>query len=160
MMKKFFLDKNKGHLKKSELDYARNDTANFRVICFNDTSLFQEQKIYEYLKMIQTSDLGIDSTIIAYIDQAQEQILLIKDDQEKYRRLNELTQTEQFKKYSQSSDYLSPRGIFFSKPLHSKKSFIYVKVTVTKSPRDSFSYVCVYKSSKNGGLRLVKKIPV
>ena len=153
-----FLSAIKPDLNKKLWKNVKIDTGSFKINCFSDSLLISKEKIDVILKEKIGFASDIDSNLTKFIDEKEKDIFAIQDLEQRHKMLNELSSTDQFRQYSMSNDYLSPRVVIFSNPLFVNKTHFLVKVTVVRQYRDDqYSYACLYESV-NEKLVLLQRI--
>jgi hypothetical protein len=125
--------------------------------CFDDSLLGNKDSLIRHIKQQQPYLTEKDSSFVKYVDQKQTELLKIQDLEIRYRLLNELTETSEFKKYTALLDFKTPRIIEFSIPIEIE-DFIFLSLNVIKNYSDDrFSMIYIYKKEKNVWNFLTKK---
>jgi hypothetical protein len=139
----------KKHLRKAFLKNENNSNL-FPVKCFADSLVGNKKTLIKKAKGINPASFIRDSPFVKVVDKRYEEISNISDEEERFRQLHKLQETNEFIRYSNSLDFFTPRIIEFLKPIFVKNySIVFARVLKDFSD-DRYSWIFLYKKNKSG----------
>jgi hypothetical protein len=132
-----------------------NDVKKFG--CFPSMILVNKDSILEKLSENREIKVSADSSFVKFVIEKDAEIAKAQNDDVRIKLQNELTSTEEFKKYIALVDYNTPRLIQFTRP-NFVEQYCFIKIDVMKNHSDdSNSMMCVLEKIQ-GTWKLIRAV--